>query len=69
MTALISIWRQHANGMEFGEFLASCVAEGEARVADEVLHPSDPQMLWLALVGASHSDLLRWARERFGIEA
>ena len=66
MTALISIWRQHANGMEFGEFLIHVVEHG---IAACPAVDSWEFAVYNRLQGASHSDLLEWARERFGIEA
>ena len=62
MTALISIWRQHAKGMEFGEFLFEALVKG-----NESLDHDDAAFIE-ALRTATHADLLRWARERFGVE-
>lgn len=60
MTELISIWRQHAKGEKFGEFLYMCVVQN---IGDQ-----DAESVGDALINASHSDLVLWARERFGIE-
>lgn len=67
MTELISIWRLHSEGEEFGEFLANTVAHGEKWDPGQVM-VEEASDKWERLMGATHSDLLRWARERFGLE-
>lgn len=62
MTELISIWREHAPDERFGEFLAKCAV-------DQFGYDPDKNLLWHELERAGHSDILRWARERFGINA
>ena len=63
VSELISIWRQHAKGEQFGEFLLLvCAIDNEVRDDDERLSAC------VTLEMADHTTLVRWARERFGLE-
>lgn len=63
MSDLISIWRKHAPDETFGEFLLLvCSIDNEVDDDDERLAAC------VSMEMATHADLLRWARERFGIK-
>lgn len=60
---LIAIWRKNAKGEEFGEFIYNCVAEKTVWQYED-----ESEAVAHALKESTYADLLRMARERFGIE-